>query len=218
MTKRLQPIFENIPTCESFADVGCDHGFIAEQMIKSGKCSNVTVSDISFDSLNKAKKLLKKYIDSGLAFAICTDGLKGINENTECVLIAGMSGEEIIKILNSSTFLPKTLVLQPMKNTDKVRKALFLLGYGIKKDYIFYDKDKYYNLLVCSLDEKCEEYSELELFFGRDNLVTRSEDFINYLKKEISTVEGYLSKVRSVEEIQSIQQKINLLKGVLYGN
>ena len=218
MTKRLQTIFANLPACKSFADVGCDHGFIAKEMIESNKCLNVTVSDISADSLNKAKKLLKKYIDQGLAHAICTDGLKNINSNTECVLIAGMGGEEIIKILTSSNFLPKTLVLQPMKNTDKVRKTLFELGYGIKKDYIFYDKDKYYNLLVCHFGCECEGYSNLEYLFGRDNLISRSSDFINYLKKEISTVESYLLKVRSAEEKETIQQKIELLKGVLYGN
>ena len=92
MTKRLQTIFANLPACKSFADVGCDHGFIAKEMIESNKCLNVTVSDISADSLNKAKKLLKKYIDQGIAHAICTDGLNGINPITECVLIAGMGG------------------------------------------------------------------------------------------------------------------------------
>lgn len=218
MTKRLQTIFANLPACKSFADVGCDHGFIAKEMIESNKCLNVTVSDISADSLNKAKKLLKKYIDQGIAHAICTDGLNGINPTTECVLIAGMGGEEIIKILKASSFLPKTLVLQPMKNTDKVRKNLFELGYAIKKDYIFYDKDKYYNLLVCSFGDKCEKYSELEYVFGRDNLKTRSSDFLNYLQKELSTIEGYALKINSQEEIKAIEQKINLLKGVLYGN
>ncbi len=218
MTKRLETIFANIPPCKSFADVGCDHGFIAKAMIESGKCNLVTVSDISIDSLNKAKKLLKKYIDQGLVFAICTDGLIGINSNTECVLIAGMGGEEIIKILLSSTFLPKTLVLQPMKNTDKLRKTLFSLGYGIEKDYMFYDKNKYYNLLVCSFGYKCNEYSELEFIFGRDNLKTRSEDFINYLKKEISTIQSYALKVQLLDEKQAIERKIELLKGILYGN
>ena len=156
MTERLMRIFNEIPNCKSFADVGCDHGFIAEQMIKSGKCSLVTISDISEPSLEKARKLLKKYIDLGMVLPVCTDGLKGINTNTEVVLIAGMGGEEIIKILQESAFLPPILVLQPMKNVEKVRRKLFELGYAINKDYLFYDK-KYYNLLVCDCEEYCQD-------------------------------------------------------------
>ena len=180
MTKRLERIFSEIPACKSFADVGCDHGFIAEAMLKGGKCDFVTISDISEPSLQKAKKLLYPYLQKGMVTAICTDGLKGVDCTTEAVLIAGMGGEEIIKILLESPFLPPILVLQPMKNVDKVRKELFALGYGIEKDYLFYDK-KYYNLLVCRLGKQCEEYSEKELIFGRDNLKYRSDDFMLYL-------------------------------------
>ena len=67
MTDRLKRIFEEIPPCSSFADVGCDHGYIAEKMLESGKCNHVIISDISAPSLKKAEKLLKRYIDSGAA-------------------------------------------------------------------------------------------------------------------------------------------------------
>lgn len=218
MTKRLQIIFDNIPTCPSFADIGCDHGFIAQKMIESGKCNCVTVSDISPDSLEKAKKLLKKFIDLGQVTAICTNGLLGIDPLVNTVLIAGMGGEEIIKILNSSNFLPPVLVLQPMKNTPKVRSALFDLGYAINKDFIFYDKNKYYNLLVCKLGDFCEPYSSLELTFGRDNLKTLSSDFLNYLQKEIEVMQNVLERVKCPIEKEQIQDKIKLFMGVLYGN
>ena len=126
MTKRLERIFSEIPKCDSFADVGCDHGFIAEKMILSGKCSNVTITDISAKSLQKAKNLLKKHIENGVVNAICTDGLKGVSNKTETVLIAGMGGEEIVSIMKNAKNLPPNLVLQPMKNTEKVTTESFV--------------------------------------------------------------------------------------------
>lgn len=215
MTKRLERIFSEIPACKSFADVGCDHGFIAEAMLKGGKCDLVTISDISEPSLQKAKKLLYPYLQKGMVTAICTDGLKGVDCTTEAVLIAGMGGEEIIKILLESPFLPPILVLQPMKNVDKVRKELFALGYGIEKDYLFYDK-KYYNLLVCRLGKQCEEYSEKELIFGRDNLKYRSDDFMLYLNREIALMEGCLPFIESPTELYAVSARIKLFKEVLY--
>lgn len=215
MTKRLERIFSEIPACKSFADVGCDHGFIAEAMLKGGKCNFVTISDISEPSLQKAKKLLYPYVQKGVVTAICTDGLKGVDCTTEAVLIAGMGGEEIIKILLESPFLPPILVLQPMKNVDKVRKELFALGYGIEKDYLFYDK-KYYNLLVCKLGKECENYSEKEFIFGRDNLKYRSDDFILYLNREIALMEGCLPFIESPTELDAVSARIKLFKEVLY--
>ena len=86
--KRIDTLCSLLRKCESFADVGCDHGYIAEKMLESGKCNQVIISDISAPSLKKAEKLLKRYIDSGVARSVCTDGLNGISE-VETVLIAG---------------------------------------------------------------------------------------------------------------------------------
>lgn len=217
MTKRLERIFSEIPKCDSFADVGCDHGFIAEKMILSGKCSNVTITDISAKSLQKAKNLLKTHIEKGVVNAICTDGLKDVSNKTETVLIAGMGGEEIIKILQESAFLPPVLILQPMKNVDKVRRTLFETGYGIVKDYLFYDK-KYYNLIVARLNEKVLPYSENEFIFGRDNLKTLSDDFRLYLSKELSIINKSLSLVESDAEKIILEEKLKLYKEVINGN
>ena len=214
MTDRLKRIFEEIPPCSSFADVGCDHGYIAEKMLESGKCNHVIISDISAPSLKKAEKLLKRYIDSGLVRSICRDGLNGISE-VETVLIAGMGGEEIIKILTQSAFLPKVLVLQPMKNVDKVRKKLFSLGYGITKDFLFYDK-KYYNLIICKLGYNSSPYTEKEIIFGRDNLLNKSEDFKLYLTREIVLIQECLKKAKGQNEIEELNARLQLFNEVYY--
>ena len=70
MAERLKEIFSLLPECESFADVGCDHGYIAEAMLKSGKCKRAVMSDVSEKCLEKAKKLNAEFIKNGVAEAV----------------------------------------------------------------------------------------------------------------------------------------------------
>lgn len=51
---------ELVPECEVFADIGCDHGILSEYIISSGKAKKVLASDISENSLAKAKERCKK--------------------------------------------------------------------------------------------------------------------------------------------------------------
>lgn len=213
MNKRLQVIFSEIPKCSSFADVGCDHGYIAEAVLTSEKCRSVIISDISAPSLEKAKKLLKKYIDCGKATAVLCDGLKLVPP-CETVLIAGMGGEETIKILSESPFLPDKLLLSPMKNQDKVRRFLEKSGYGIKKDYVFSD-ERYYHIIYAEKGVFCEKYTEKEFAYGRTNLKERSADFLAYLNKELEKTLNYKSKVASEKDAAAFDEKISELKGII---
>jgi tRNA (adenine22-N1)-methyltransferase len=189
MTERLNEIFSVIPKCESFADVGCDHGLMTEAMLKSGKCSRAVVSDVSQKCLEKAQSLLAEYIDDGRVISIVSDGFDNLPK-TECALIAGMGGEEICSIIKRAKNLPETLVLQPMKNTDKVRVTAVELGYKIVKDYLFYSGKIFYDLLVLTKGEDCLTEEEIE--FGRTNLIERSSAFIEKIKTRIAKIDECL--------------------------
>jgi hypothetical protein len=112
-------------------------------MLDNGLCERATITDISAKSLQKAVSLLKKYIDGGRCNYICTDGLNGVDENCDLVLIAGMGGEEIIKILREA-FIPKNFVFQPMKNAPLLREFLLQNGCNIECDDIFKDGKFYF--------------------------------------------------------------------------
>jgi tRNA (adenine22-N1)-methyltransferase len=206
MTKRLQTILNHLICCKRFADVGCDHGYVARAMLETGKAERVIVSDISAPSLKKAQTLLEPY--GQRVKAVVCDGLALVDDDCDQVLIAGMGGEEIISILSSSHFLPKRLVLQPMKNADKLRKSLLSCGYRIIKDYIFRD-DKFYVLIVAERGE--DSYSEDEIFFGRDNLLSPTADFLEFAKREhekyctLVTSEGLSDATRA--ELTALKNK-----------
>lgn len=146
MTGRLTEIFSKIDECTVFADVGCDHGYVAKEMLRRKKCKKAIISDVSAKCLNKAEELLRKEIDSGVAVSVVSDGFEKLPE-CDLALVAGMGGEEIVSILEKAPFFPQKLVLQPMKNADKVRAALIKFGYKILIDYTFFSGGKYYDLI-----------------------------------------------------------------------
>ncbi len=208
---RIEELCALIEPCESFADVGCDHGYVARHVLNSGKCDNVLITDISAKCLAKAEKLLAKHIEAGKCRAVCCDGLKGVPTDTEQVLIAGMGGEEIIKIL-SEGFVPEKFILQPMKNADKLRK--FLLGKGCKLTYdgIFRD-EKFYFVIKGERGGGDKNYSPAELAFGKDSLGSAAlKEFAEAeLKKSETHLAGCKNEARRKEKIK----EIGLLREVL---
>ena len=147
MTDRLEKIFALIPSCEVFADIGCDHGYIAQAMLKSGKAKKVIIADISAKCLQKAEQLLEKSIIDGKCISVVSNGFENV-PNCDCALIAGMGGEEICDIILRAKNLPNSLLLQPMKNCDKVRLCAVKSGYNLKKDFTFKSAGKFYDLML----------------------------------------------------------------------
>ena len=202
LTLRLNTILEALANCNTFADVGCDHGYVAEGMLSAKKCHFAYVTDVSSVCLQKAEELLKNNY-KGKFEAIVTDGLKNVPK-VDQVLIAGMGGELICEILKNADFLPDRLVLQPMKNTDKVRKTVIELGYKMLKDTTFKDV-KYYDLLVCEKGE--ESYSDYEIEFGRDNLREKGEAFKEVILKKLAIINTAIKTAGEDEK-----QRLEILK------
>ena len=202
ISKRLEKIFSYLTSCEYLADVGCDHGYIAKLALDSGIAKKVCISDISEKSLNKAINLLSDYGDEKV-FSVVSDGLELVPNTVDQVLIAGMGGEEIVKILSSSHFLPKKLVLSPMKNGEKVRKLLIELGYQIVHDTIFSDGDKFYFLITADFGGK-SVYTDMELEFGKESL--KSKVLVLYLDQKIANLEKSFDQKseKQKEKIQSL--------------
>ena len=208
---RIDKLCAYIAPSQTFADVGCDHGYCTLHALQSGKCEKAIVSDVSEKCLKKAEKLLKSYIDCGRCVSVCCDGLKKIPRDTAQVLIAGMGGEEIIKIL-SDGFIPERFVFQPMKNAGKLRSFLLSKGCKIIADDAFFDGKIYYVIV----GERCGgsgSYSAAELAFGKDSV--KNPEFKSYAAGEIRKREQYLKGCRRGESFKKISEEIALFNEVL---
>ncbi len=220
--KRIDTLCAHLKKATVFADVGCDHGYCSEYMLKNGLCERAILSDISKGSLKKAESLLAEYIRSGQATPVLGNGFFGVPKTTDEVLIAGMGGAEIVQILSHPTygFIPEYFVFQPMHDSEKLRRFLKKQGANIIKDYTFKD-GKFYDIIVGE-KAKCVEqgcdYSENDYEFGRDNLKDRPTAFLERTEKLLKDTERYLLKEnlqeKSKEELLERKRK---LQGVLNG-
>ena len=185
MKERIAHICSQLTRTKIFADIGCDHGYCTEYMLRKNLCEKAYISDISAKSLSKAETLLAKYVQAGKCIPVVANGLEGIPESCDLVLIAGLGGEEMVEILKQKP-LPVRFLLQPMKNSDKVRSFLLNKGARIEKDYTFSEgkvNRKYYDL-ISGTAEGGDTYSEREIKYGRDNLNGISPTPFLYMMQE----------------------------------
>lgn len=198
-SKRIETLCALLKRTTTFADVGCDHGYCSEYMLKNGLCEFAILSDISKGSLQKATTLLREYVNAGKAKGVLGNGFVGVPKDTEEVLIAGMGGEEIVAILSHERygFMPQKFVFQPMLNPDKLRAYILENGGFIERDYTFRADGKFYDVIVGrkrGKDEPRQIYDEWQTEFGRDNLAERGEAFLARVARRLTDIDGFLAR------------------------
>lgn len=218
--KRIDTLCSLLVPCKSFADVGCDHGYCSEYVLKNGLCEQVIFSDISKGSLQKAQTLLAPFVDGGKAKGVLGGGFYGVPNTTEQVLIAGMGGVEIVSILSDKKygFMPQRFVFQPMHDTEKLRRYILENGGYIARDFTFED-NKFYDVLVGGKADETHltlPYTDAEYEFGRENLQEKGEAFVKRTKKLIKNIDKYLKVPTLGKESQAelIQRRARLTEAI----
>ena len=216
MNGRIKKLCSFLGRCERFVDVGCDHGYCTKYMLDSGLCGSAVIADVSPKSLSKAERLLGGYIASGACRSVCCDGLDGIERGNDLVLVAGMGGEEILKILKNS-YVPEAFVFQPMKNASRLREFLIERGCAIDYDGMFFQtrsgRRKYYFVIKGRAAGGCAGYTPAELAFGRDSLGT--PELRGFLTDEMAKNSAYAAGDLSKESRAEVEGRIAFIKEVL---
>ncbi|MBR2442412.1 MAG: SAM-dependent methyltransferase [Clostridia bacterium] len=220
--KRIDTLCALLAPAKTFADVGCDHGYCSEYMLKNGLCEKAILSDISKGSLQKAETLLAPYMRQGRAVSVLGDGFAGVPNDTDEVLIAGIGGSEIISILSDKKygFMPKRFVFQPMHDAEKLRRYIIENGGYIERDFTFRD-GKFYEVICGGKREQGQAqqvYTPAEYEFGKENLLTRPKAFLERMEKLINNIDKYL-KVPTLQEDsrKTLLEKKERLQGVIGG-
>ena len=217
--KRIETLCALLQKAETFADVGCDHGYCTEYMLKNGLCERAIFSDVSRGSLAKAEALLAPFVRAGKATAVLGNGFFGVPADTDEVLIAGMGGSEIVAILSDKQygFMPKQFVFQPMHDSEKLRRYIVQNGGYIEHDITFRD-GKFYDVIVGGQSQEKQAYTDAEYEFGKENLKFMPKAFCERTEKLIKNIGQYLKNpALQAESRVELEERRKRLQGVLNG-
>ena len=204
------------------ADIGTDHGYVPIYLVKSGICPMAVASDVNSGPLATARLNAEKFgVEDRITFCL-SDGLSDMEParlGVTDVLICGMGGELIARIIDSSDYVKTPgvrLVLQPMSSIYELRAYLAEAGFMIEQEKMCRSGGKIYTCMVCEYDGIKREPTEAELELGQSVSEEESDENLKLflsrsaerLKKQIegrkkggidtSREEGILAEVRAI--------------------
>ena len=188
LNPRLKKIAENIPVNSDVIDVGSDHAHLPIYLIQNGICKNVLASDLRSGPCEKARENIALYGLSDRIKVVQTNGLEKLGDYPcSCIVIAGMGAQIMTQILKESN-IPKneniTLILQPQKYQERLRKYLSDEGFLIDSELLVRD-GRLYTVIAAHYTGKPYRLSEAELYLGKKS-ARKSADLFPFLAKNLT--------------------------------
>lgn len=173
------------------ADIGTDHAYLPIEIIKRGLAQRAVACDINLGPIESARRNIFAAGFSDRIDTLQTDGLHGVETYRPTdVLIFGMGGELIVKILSEASWIQNEgvgLILQPMSHSEILRKWLLKNGFSILGETLT-QEEQYYQTIYARFGGTFEEYAEEELYFGKKTLEGDSpllKDFLEHKEKAL---------------------------------
>jgi len=176
LSPRLRCAADYVRQNAYIADVGTDHAYLPIALLAEGRICGGVVSDIHQGPIDRAKSNIRALGMSELLTAKRCDGLSELGEDhPEDIFILGMGGELIARILSDTPWTKDPsirLILQPMTHPELLRRFLLREGYAIVGESLV-KEEKIYQIICAEYSDlpvRYDDYDDIELLVGRDNL------------------------------------------------
>lgn len=218
LSKRLSTAASYVRSGAFVADIGTDHALLPIWLVSSGRVEGALASDINSGPIKIAKENIAKY---GLQEKIQThiaNGLCGIEEFSPTdIVICGMGGELIARILEESSYVKNSkvrLILQPMTCVFELRQFLSKGFFTIAENIVCED-GKIYQIICAQYDGQEHSYTNAELELGKLNIEACSNEFIELLNSTIAKKRRKLDGLRlGGYDTSEVLEELKELEGI----
>lgn len=211
--QRIQTIGNFINEGEVVADVGADHGLLELYLVS--KYDNIDI--LAIENKKGPYSILKGNLKSLKNVTILlSDGISSIKDTTNTIVLAGMGGLNIKKILKAHPKKAERVqkfILDAHRDLDIARETIIKYGFKIANEKIVFEQEKFYVITVFEKCEKAPEYSKDEIQFGykiyEDELWPKYKQYlINQNNKTIASIgDNYLLQDK-VLRLKNINERL----------
>ncbi len=212
LSARLTALARLIPACRLVLDIGADHALLPIWLVQQERCQLALATDNRPGPLKKARANIRRARLEQKIKTRQTDGLAGLAPEPDTVVVlAGLGGVEIRRILAQSPYHWPVLVIQAMRDLDYLRSWLDQAGYLIKAETLVRDKGFLYVALRADYRGQPAGLAALELLVGPRILAEKPAYFSDYLtwlyKKLAREVAGQPEKAALLQQLGHLCQE-----------
>ena len=182
LSTRLAALAARVPPGSRLADIGTDHAYLPAYLLLEGTIPSAVASDVNRGPLDRGRETARLAgVEDKIDFRL-SDGLNGLREDeADVIVIAGMGGELIARILSEAPWTrEKLLLLQPMTAQPELRQWLNGNGYRIERESVVREGQKLYVILTVRGGTD-EPYTVGERWAGRQRMGEDSPLLLDYL-------------------------------------
>lgn len=202
------------------ADVGTDHAYLPVWLARMGRIRSAVAGDVREGPLQTARQNIERYGVQELVAARLSDGLDAVSpEEADDVVIAGMGGELIARIISRAPWLrsaDKRLILQPMTSAEDLRAFLSREGFAVLREEVVRGEGRLYSaMLVCFDPARAAENASDPLFVHRGLVrpgTPEAREFLLARAASLRKREGGLRCTGKTEEADALGKLCGLLE------
>lgn len=216
LSKRLQAIHDMLPIGVT-ADVGSDHGKLMIALFKSGK---ITKGYAIENKKGPYQRLVKALEAEGLIDKIVplfSDGIEDLPPEVKNIVLAGMGGDLIIKILKKhleKLKLVSTIIVDAHGAVAKVREEISQMGYIIADEKMIKEDDKFYEIIKF-IRADIAVYTNEDIEFGPILRNEKSATFKEKYSERIAEIDNLLLKDLPEDRIQELLKEKKRIEHIL---
>lgn len=225
ISRRIKKIAYQIPKGSFFADIGSDHALLPCYVCNDDKFAKAIAGEVQKGPYERAIDNVNRYGLNNQIDVRLGDGLEVVDDRVEVVVIAGMGGKLISRIIQQgSNKLVKVnkLILQPNNNAPVLRKTLLNLNFHLSSEMIIEDNDHIYEILVADKFHLNPYNSNIEkqMMFGPYLLENKNTTFMKYWNSEYKNLKNIIHNIRQsksnqASNLKEFENKLTLIEEVL---
>ena len=166
LSARLQAAADLCRRGVTVCDVGTDHAYLACYLAQNG-AKQVIASDVRDGPLEAARRTVDMQGVQNVTL-IKSDGLEKI-DFADDVIIAGMGGELIAKIISGCRFLSEDtrFILQPMTKAEILRRELYSGGFEIIEERTAREGSRLYTVMLVKYTGVRQKIDDVFMYCGK---------------------------------------------------
>ena len=199
LSPRLQIIANSINSYVIMADIGSDHAHLPIYLLKNNRIKKAIATDVNKGPIEIAKSRIQgdnltNSIETRLGNGLCA--LK--KDEADVIVIAGMGGILITEILEDGIDIArsaKQLVLQPMRDSDLLRRWLYKNSFHIVNEELVKEEDKIYEVIWAA--NGAVEFDRQDLMLIGDKLIKKAHPLLReYIEIKMKALDNIINTLK----------------------